>query len=244
MRLRARAPCQWPVLGCLDLYTSVRWPTTCNKLICEAEPRYAVVHGDPLDGGVLRIETHSEEAMRSFRMGLTIVLAMYGGAILVTPDHWSLLDGLNQAVHATGHLLLVGTNETMQQLGGTVLQLLLPLIVTAYFTVRDDEHAASIGVWWVGQNAVNISASMAISGTGSTGSVPGSVEHDWLMLFARWDVLHHAEQYANLTRGFGVLLMLLATMWGLFRAADQRRRVRWVPTQASIRGPRSPRRGA
>jgi hypothetical protein len=42
------------------------------------------------------------------------------------------------------------------------------------------------------------------------------------MLFSQWGVLSHATQYAQLARGFGFLVMLVATMWGLFDVLSTR----------------------
>jgi hypothetical protein len=43
-------------------------------------------------------------------------------------------------------------------------------------------------------------------------------DHDWNILFGEWGVLTHAAQYAQLAHGFGFLVMLVATVWGLFDA--------------------------
>lgn len=162
--------------------------------------------------------------MRQFRVGLTIALAMYGVAILAAPASWSFVDNINLPVHETGHLVFAPFGDTLQLLGGSVLQLLLPLAFAAYFTMHRDEHAASIGIWWVGQNFVNISTYMADAQTMDLPLVGGG-EHDWHVLLEQWGVLSQAVQYAQFARGFGLLVMLVATVWGLFEALDARVKV-------------------
>jgi hypothetical protein len=162
--------------------------------------------------------------MRQFRLGLTIALAVYGVAILASPVTWSFIDNINLPVHESGHLLFAPFGDTLQLLGGSILQLLLPLAFAAYFTVQKDEHAASIGIWWVGQNFVNISTYMADAQVMDLPLVGGG-EHDWNLLFGEWGVLTHAVQYAQFARGFGFLVMLVATVWGVFEAMDARTRV-------------------
>ncbi len=157
--------------------------------------------------------------MRQFRFGLTIALAAYGVAILAAPVTWSFIDNINLPVHETGHLVFAPFGNTLQLLGGTVLQLLLPLAFAAYFTMHRDEHAASVSIWWVGENFVNVSTYMADAQVMDLPLVGGG-EHDWNQLFAQWGVLSHAVQYAQLARGFGFLVMLVATVWGLFEALD------------------------
>jgi hypothetical protein len=159
--------------------------------------------------------------MRQFRVGLTIALAVYGVAIVASPVSWSLIDNINLPVHETGHLVFAPLGGMLQILGGTFLQLLLPLAFAAYFTMQRDEHAASVGVWWVGQNFINISTYMADAQPMSLPLVGGG-DHDWNILFGEWEVLSHAAQYAQLAHGFGFLVMLVATVWGLFGALDAR----------------------
>jgi hypothetical protein len=158
--------------------------------------------------------------MRQFRVGLTIVLAVYGLAIMAAPVSWSFIDNINVPVHETGHLIFAPFGGTLQLLGGTLLQLLFPLAFAAYFTMHRDEHGASVSIWWVGQNFVNVSTYMADAHPMSLSAVGG--DHDWNMLFAEWGVLSHATQYAQLAHGFGFLVMLVATVWGLFDIFDSR----------------------
>lgn len=168
-------------------------------------------------------------SMRQFRVGLTITLAAYGVAILASPATWSLIDNINLPVHEAGHLLCGPLGDTLELLGGTLLQLLLPLAFAAYFTAQRDEHAASIAIWWVGQNFVNISTYMADALPMDLPLVGGG-EHDWNLLFSQWDLLSHSLQYAQLARGFGFLVMLIATVWGLFEALEGKTRL--PPTRA------------
>jgi hypothetical protein len=159
--------------------------------------------------------------MRQFRVGLTVVLAVYGVAILAAPVSWSFIDNINLPVHETGHLVFAPLGDTLQVLGGTLLQLLLPLAFAAYFTMHRDEHAVSVAIWWVGQNFINISTNMADAQSASL-PLMGGGDHDWNILFSEWGVLSHATQYAQLAHGFGFLVMLVATVWGLFGAIDTR----------------------
>jgi len=158
--------------------------------------------------------------MRQFRLGVTALLAVYGLVLLASADSWSFIDNVNLPVHETGHLLFAPFGDTMQLLGGTLLQLLFPLVFAGYFTLQRDEHAASVAVWWVGQNCLNIARYMADAQPMDLPLVGGG-EHDWNILFAQWNVLGQSLQYAQLTRGFGVLVMLVACVWGGFEALNR-----------------------
>jgi hypothetical protein len=169
--------------------------------------------------------------MRQFRVGLSVAFGLYGAFLVMVPGQWALPDYLNLPIHETGHLLFQPFadvappyGEQLVILGGTLLQLLLPLAFAAYFTTQRDEHAASLGIWWVGENCLNIARYVADAQVMELPLVGGG-EHDWNMLLTDWGVLHHCTQYANLLHGFGGLVMLVATVWGLFEATDSRERV-------------------
>lgn len=49
----------------------------------------------------------------------------------------------------------------MQGAGGTLFQLIVPLAFVVYFWRRGDRHAASVPLWWVGQNCWNIARYVA-----------------------------------------------------------------------------------
>lgn len=157
--------------------------------------------------------------MRQFRIGLTIALALYAAVLLATSSSWSVIDNVNLPVHEAGHLFFAPLGESMQLLGGTILQLLLPLLFATYFTIHRDEHAASVAIWWVGQNFTNIAVYV---GDAQAMELPlvGGGDHDWNLLLSDWGLLSHATQYAHLVNGFGFLVMLVATIWGIFEALD------------------------
>jgi hypothetical protein len=168
--------------------------------------------------------------MRQLRIGLTAALAVYTIAILLSQEPWSFMDNVNLPIHETGHLVFAPFGDTMMLLGGTILQLLVPLVFAAYFVTKDDEHAASIALWWVGQNCLNISSYIADAQVMELPLVGGG-EHDWNLLLSQWGVLPSSTQLANLVHGFGVVLFLTALVWGAFRALDSRVRV----TRATVR---------
>lgn len=163
--------------------------------------------------------------MRQFRIGLTCALAIYTAILLASSVPGSILDAINLPAHETGHVLFAAAGGEIALLGGTFLQLLLPVAVAAFFTLHRDEHAASLGVWWVGQNCITIGVAMADASTMATPLVTG-VDRDWHMLFSSWGVLWMAEQYGQLMRGFGVLVMLVAILWGAFEAVNMPERIR------------------
>ena len=152
--------------------------------------------------------------MRLGRLLLTVALALYGAAILAADDSWSMLDNVNLPIHETGHLVFAPFSEQVTALGGTLFQLIVPLVFAVSFLTRGDRHAASVMVWWVGQNCVNIGRYMADAVVQELPLVGGG-EHDWGFLFGEWNVLASAERYGHDARVAGAVIMVAATVWGV-----------------------------
>ncbi len=161
--------------------------------------------------------------MRQFRIGLTTALAVYAIAMLASPEVSILIDEFNQPVHEAGHLVFAPLGGTMQLLGGTVLPILLPLLFGALYSGRGDEHAASVAAWCVGQGFATMGLRMADAS--STVLPRTDVDRDWTVLLSDWGVLGEALQFGQLAHGFGFLVMLVATFWGVSEALGARNRM-------------------
>lgn len=149
-----------------------------------------------------------------------------------------LLSGINLAIHEFGHMLFMPFGiaifgETGVILGGSLTQVALPLVFTAYFVFgrkeHRDLHAASICLWWTAINVLSVAiyAGDARAGklmliTGATGEDdPGS--HDFYNLFAAWGVLNRDTIYAGRLRFLAALLCFVAVVAGIWAAYNSHR---------------------
>lgn len=102
---------------------------------------------------------------------LSTLLLAYGIYDLRDPGRGSVLAGVDLAIHETGHLVFGPFGEFVGFAGGTLLQLIMPITFVVYFARRGDQHAASVTLWWVGQNCGHI-AIYAADDTSSSSSPP------------------------------------------------------------------------
>ena len=140
--------------------------------------------------------------------------AAYGLSLMRREATFSLLDNVNLPIHETGHLVFAAFGERVTALGGTLLQLIVPLAFATSFFVRGDRHAASVMLWWVGQNCIYIGHYMADAVVQELPLVGGG-EHDWGFLFGEWNVLAYSERIGHDVRLTGGAIMLAATLWGI-----------------------------
>ncbi|MGE0441328.1 MAG: hypothetical protein AB7L66_13485 [Gemmatimonadales bacterium] len=150
---------------------------------------------------------------RRARLALTVTLALYGFWIMRTVDGYHFLDDVDLAIHETGHLVFGWGGEVVTALGGTLFQLIVPLLFVGYFVRQRDWHAASVPLWWVGQNGWNIARYVADARAQELPLVGGG-EHDWAFLLGHWNALHLDLAVARAIRVVAFGLMMGSCVWG------------------------------
>ncbi|WP_339137520.1 MAG: hypothetical protein WGN25_05565 [Candidatus Electrothrix sp. GW3-4] len=134
----------------------------------------------------------------------------------------SLLHLVNTPFHEAGHIFFRPLGSFLTSLGGTLGQLLMPLICMVVFLLQTrDTFAAAVGLWWLGENFLDIAPYIgdARAGVlpllgGNTGHSSPYGFHDWEFLLTETGLLRYDLTLARLSHGFGSALMLLALAWG------------------------------
>lgn len=148
---------------------------------------------------------------------LSAALLLWGLYDLSHAGRFSLLDSVDLAIHETGHLVFAPLGEFVGFAGGTIMQLLMPALFVVHFWRRGDRHAASVGLWWIGQNLGNIATYVADARAQELPLVGGG-EHDWAYLLGELGQLHHDLRIAHAIRALAVLLVVSSSVYGLVRA--------------------------
>lgn len=151
----------------------------------------------------------SPRAIRLSRLAFLAFLALYGVASLRSPGAGRLLDGVDLAIHETGHLVFAPFGETLGFLGGTIFQLLLPSVIVAHFLRRGERFGAAVCLWWVAQNCWHISVYVADARAQALPLVGGG-EHDWAYLLGRAGWLSRDLALARGIHATGFILFLAA----------------------------------
>ncbi len=159
---------------------------------------------------------------------LLLVLAAVWGARLVfsSPSSnaagESLLHLVNLPFHEAGHLFLRPFGPFISSLGGTLGQLLVPLLCLGTLLVKTrDPFGASLCLWWFGENFLDIAPYIndARAGRlpllgGNTGADAPYGFHDWEYLLTETGLLRFDHLLAGTAHLMGALLILLALAWG------------------------------
>ena len=63
-----------------------------------------------------------------------------------------LLDYVNLPIHEAGHLVFAPFGPTLGVWGGTLLQLLFPLLFAVYFALRGETAGTAFSAFWFGES--------------------------------------------------------------------------------------------
>ncbi|MBK5102986.1 MAG: hypothetical protein JJE42_01955 [Burkholderiales bacterium] len=127
-------------------------------------------------------------------------------------------------IHEAGHLLFIPFGHFMSVLGGSLLQVLLPLVLMASFVFgfggsRRDNFAASVMLWWAAVSIIDLAPyiwdafdpKLILLG-GKTGAE--SDGHDWQNILGDLGMIRRAHLVAGIAHTLGLVLMLGANTWG------------------------------
>jgi hypothetical protein len=169
------------------------------------------------------------------RVALFVVFLVWG-LWLIAIDHRSgemgssFLHGPLLVFHEAGHVLMRPFGEWLMFFGGTLGQLLMPMVLCGALLLKNrDPFGAAIGLWFFGVSLLDVAPYVydalepqLVLLSGATGEAGG---HDWIYLLSSIGLLQHAQRLGGLTRVLGGATVLLALGWAAWVLMLQRERV-------------------
>jgi hypothetical protein len=101
-------------------------------------------------------------------------------------------------------------------LGGTLGELLVPLLCGIYFFCQREATGFAFCTFWFFENFPYIGTYMADARTAALPLV-GSEDSDWTILFTQWGLLAQDQKIGATMRTLGYLGMLATTAWLAYR---------------------------
>ncbi len=129
------------------------------------------------------------------------------------------MHNINLAFHEFGHVLFAPLGELMMFLGGSLFQILLPLICLGVFSFQQhDNFAASIMLAWCGQSFVDVAPYIRDAEYRALPLVGGATEanHDWGNILTMLDAVSSCYTLAKISFAIGVMVMLLGLAWSIY----------------------------
>jgi hypothetical protein len=175
------------------------------------------------------------------RLALAVVLALLAwSAFRNEYGYVPLLSDIDLAIHEFGHMLFMPfgiqfLGSTMMILGGSLTQVVFPLIFFGYFWRKQDDgrrrdlFAAMVCLWWSGINLLSVAIYCADSRAGQLMLIDGSTGqesdgHDWNNLLTRWGLLEHDTAIARWMRAIAWLVCVASIIVAIWTELQRPRR--------------------
>lgn len=162
-----------------------------------------------------------------------LVIFFWGWRFILTPlesnyTAQSFMHLINLPFHEAGHIIFSPFGKFIQTLGGTLGQLLMPLVCCAVLLIKTrDPFGSSVALWWFGENFMDIAPyindarALELPLLGGVTGKDVVDYHDWEYILGKLGLLQIDHTLAYLSYAFGILLMLLTFAWGGFLLVKQ-----------------------
>jgi len=150
----------------------------------------------------------------------------------------SFMHLVNLPFHEAGHLVFLPFGKVLHSLGGSLGQVIMPLVCALVLLVRTrDTFGASIAFWWAGESILDLapyiddarSMTLQLLG-GNTGSSAPYGFHDWNFVLSELNLLRYDHLLADIAFTGGRLIMSFALLWGLAVLIRQATRLKKFPS--------------
>ena len=151
------------------------------------------------------------------RAALVFALAIWTIQFARTPLSADAMDSFlhlpDLVFHEAGHVLFSPFGPFMTALGGSLLQVLIPIIAAVAFIRQEQPFSVAITAWWAGQNLVDLapyiadarSLSLVLLGGRTGAEVEG---HDWEFILTQLGLAHRDHAIGSATHAIGILIMI------------------------------------
>jgi hypothetical protein len=159
------------------------------------------------------------------RLLVYLGLLVWGWKFLSTPMESNYMDEsfmhlINLPFHEAGHLMFRPMGRFLHVLGGTLGQLLMPLICAGALLIQNrDAFGAAVGLWWFAESALDVAPyiddARALDLVLLGGVTGKDVEnyHDWQQILGMLGWLQYDHAIAHTVSTVGSLFMILACVW-------------------------------
>jgi hypothetical protein len=154
------------------------------------------------------------------RGALLALLAVWTFRFITHPLNVSVINGsflhlVNLPFHEAGHLFFAPFGSFLMSLGGSLTQVLVPVVCIVAFVRKPDLFGAAVATWWAGQNLVDLgpyiadarALQMPLLGGATGAEVEG---HDWEAILHTLGWLHLDRRLGMAAHVIGSVTMIAA----------------------------------
>jgi len=132
---------------------------------------------------------------------------------------YTLLDNFHLIVHEAGHLFFSFFGTFVQFLGGTLMQLIIPILLLVIFYKSAMPKGMQISFFLLGHSLINVSVYAADART-QVLPLLGNGKHDWNYLLNEMNLLNFDEQVGYVFFSLAILFFVTAVIFPAHRMAE------------------------
>ncbi len=127
---------------------------------------------------------------------------------------------VNLPFHEAGHILFRPFGRVIMAMGGSLMQLVVPLVcLVAFYFQEGDRFGASVALWWTGQSLMDLAPyigdarSLTLTLLGGVTGREVADYHDWQFILRHFGLLEYDRVFAWTAHVLGVCIILTALAW-------------------------------
>lgn len=137
------------------------------------------------------------------------LFAIYFLNCIDNPESFHFISSVNLIIHEAGHFIFLFFGQFIQILGGSLLQVLIPLLFAIYFFLRQDNFSSGLILIWVGQNITEVARYASDAIVMQIPLLGGeNVIHDWNYLLSTIGLLKYTPIIGGFINIIGILTLI------------------------------------
>ena len=152
----------------------------------------------------------------ALKITFAIIVSLYFFYYASTSTEWHFIDSINLIFHEAGHTLTFFFGQFISIAGGSLFQILIPIVCCLYFYKEEQYYSGSLLLFWVGQNFINVSVYAGDAIQMQSPLLGGDgVIHDWNYLLSSMNILKFTPYVADIFYFCGVVVLVLALYFSI-----------------------------
>lgn len=157
-----------------------------------------------------------------FKAGFIALVGVYGVVCAASPSTYRFLDRVDLVFHEAGHVIFGFFGDFIGVLGGSIMQVLIPVAMVLYFAARRQLYSAAVTLFWVAQSLFNVSVYVKDARTRALPLLGGEdTLHDWGYILGKLNLLLWDQAVGNVIYALGLIALAASVLGGLYFSREQ-----------------------